>query len=342
MLPFAVGAPANRASHCAAIVFTLLPIGVIIRERGVSLSKIQTWIFEGNLLWGHEHLVPARDSPHSQSSACNLRPSAPDFRSPINQPADFHARCQALILSVSLFLPCILRINRARILNATNRWCRYPPLYDQSRLGQSRSAQGEAPNSLDHAHRGHRPPTRHHPPLLNNFPNSALSAVPPRAIWNREDHSMPTSLPTPFSLRAAPPLTAPMPSIPLALAPKPASAAPRSTRSPTASPAKPPFCLPRTRPPTSSTARNSKTNTSPKLPPRSSSSTNAPTPPGDSTASRCSKPTSPPAPPTRPPSKPPSHLTSSTPIRPRHPRFSRPGRLPSVSENSRQAPRHPG
>jgi hypothetical protein len=35
-------------------------------------------------------------------------------------------------------------------------------------------------------------------------------------------------------------------------------------------------------------------------------------------------------------------LTSSTPIRPRHPRFSRPGRLPSVSENSRQAARHPG
>jgi hypothetical protein len=63
-------------------------------------------------------------------------------------------------------------------LNATNRWCRYPPLYDQSRLGQSRSAQGEAPNSLDHAHRGHRPPTRHHPPPLNNFPNSAPSAVP--------------------------------------------------------------------------------------------------------------------------------------------------------------------
>jgi hypothetical protein len=35
-------------------------------------------------------------------------------------------------------------------------------------------------------------------------------------------------------------------------------------------------------------------------------------------------------------------LTSSTLIRPRHPRFSRPGRLPSVSENSRQAARHPG
>jgi len=90
--------PSSPARRCRSrplflgdVGFNLLLVGVIVCQRGVHLSEVQMWIFEGNLLGGHSHLVPAHNSPDSQSRPGDLRTPAAYRWIPVNQGPDFHA-----------------------------------------------------------------------------------------------------------------------------------------------------------------------------------------------------------------------------------------------------------
>ena len=119
---------------------------------------------------------------------------------------------------------------------------------------------------------------------------------------------------------------------------EPASNAPRKTPCAMVSPAPPQSCPPRTPKPTSATSSNFSMSTPPPPPPRPNSSTKSPTPPGDSIASRSSKPPcSRPKPPTDPQSIPNPAARAA-----RHAWPPRLSPLPSVSKSHRAVPLYPG
>src|SRR2546430_3088106 len=70
----------------------LVPIDVIVRQRGVNMGQVQMRVFQSDFLRGHTHFVPDRDSADGQSRPGNLRPSATNLRVAVDQSSDFNRR----------------------------------------------------------------------------------------------------------------------------------------------------------------------------------------------------------------------------------------------------------